>query len=73
MPLPDDTLAVLVKRDGKYFAPTGTTILKEKDIMLIIADNHADLMATYEKLGIHNVHEGVAGADERKTVARPDP
>lgn len=55
LPLPDDTLAVLVKRDGKYFAPTGTTLLKEKDIILLIADNHADLMATYEKLGIYNL------------------
>ncbi|MBX2983649.1 MAG: potassium/proton antiporter [Flavobacteriales bacterium] len=55
LPLPDDALAVLVKRGGKYFAPTGTTILKEKDIILLIADNHADLMATYQQLGVYNL------------------
>ena len=50
--LPDKTLAVMVKRDNKYFIPTGKTVLQEKDILLIITDNHEALMETYKNLGI---------------------
>ena len=55
LPLPDNTLAVLVKREEKYFVPTGKTTLKAKDIILIITDNHEALMETYQKLGISEV------------------
>ena len=50
--LPDKTLAVMVKRDNKYFIPTGKTVLQEKDILLIITDNHEALMETYKNLRI---------------------
>lgn len=53
--LPDKTLAVLVKRDYKYFVPTGKTTLKEEDKLLIITDNHEALMETYKNLGIKDV------------------
>jgi len=52
LPLPDNTLAVMVKRDGAYFVPTGKTVLKEKDKVMMITDNHEDLLATYERLGV---------------------
>lgn len=52
LPLPDNTLAVMVKREDQYFVPTGTTTLKENDILLIITDNHKAMMETYEKLGM---------------------
>ena len=52
LPLPENTLAVLVKRNEKYFVPTGKTPLKENDILLIITDNHEALLETYEKLGM---------------------
>ncbi|MBP7509002.1 MAG: potassium/proton antiporter [Prolixibacteraceae bacterium] len=53
--LPDKTLVVMVKRDEKYFVPTGKTTLKEKDKLLVITDNHQALMETYKELGIENV------------------
>lgn len=52
LPLPENTLAVMVKRDGAYFVPTGKTVLKEKDKVMMITDNHEDLLDTYERLGI---------------------
>jgi cell volume regulation protein A len=51
---PDKTLAVLVMRDEKYFVPTGKTILKEKDKILIITDDHDALIETYKNLGIED-------------------
>lgn len=52
LPFPDNTLVVMVKRNEKYFVPTGKTILKDKDKLMIITDNHDALMETYGKLGI---------------------
>ena len=52
LPLPDNTLVVMVKRDEKYFVPTGITRLKEKDKLLIITDDHKALIETYKHLGI---------------------
>jgi cell volume regulation protein A len=49
---PDKTLAVLIRRDDLYFVPTGKTILKEKDKILIITDDHEALLDTYKNLGI---------------------
>lgn len=48
--LPDQTLVVMVKRNDTYFIPTGKTLLLEKDILLIITDNHDTLMETYRQL-----------------------
>ncbi len=50
--LPDQTLVVMVKRGKNFFVPTGKTILKEKDKLLIITDNHDALVETYKCLGI---------------------
>lgn len=50
--LPDHTLAVMVMREGRYFIPKGSTILKEGDILLMISDNDEALLQSYEALGI---------------------
>ncbi len=55
MSLPENTLVVMVKRDDKYFVPTGKTSLKAKDKILIITDNHDALIETYKNLGVENV------------------
>ena len=50
--LPDKTLVVMIKRDNKYFVPTGKTILHNHDKLLIITDDHSALLETYRQLGI---------------------
>ncbi len=50
LPLPDKTLAVLVKRDGKYFVPKGKTVLQENDKVLIITDDQAALQETLRNM-----------------------
>ncbi len=52
LPFPDNTLAVMVKRDNKYFVPTGKTSLAVNDKILIITDNHDALRETYAKLNL---------------------
>jgi len=52
LPLPDNTLVVMIKRNGNFFVPTGKTLLKEKDNLLIITDNQEALFETYEMLGV---------------------
>lgn len=53
--LPDKTLVVMIRRDDKYFVPTGSTDLKENDKLLIITDNQDALAETYKNLGIEDV------------------
>ncbi len=55
LPLPDHTVAVMIRRGDNYFVPTGQTILKEKDKILMITDNHEALIETYKNMGIENV------------------
>ena len=52
--LPDKTLVVMVKRDEKYFVPTGKTRLQEHDKLLIITDNNEALMETYQNMGLQS-------------------
>lgn len=49
---PEKTLVVMVKRDKKYFVPTGKTILQKGDKLLVLSDNYDELMLTYQNLGI---------------------
>ncbi len=55
LPLPDHTVVVMIRREDNYFVPTGQTILKEKDKILIITDNHEALIETYKNIGVENV------------------
>jgi len=52
MPLPDKTLAVMVKRGERYFVPTGKTELFEGDKLLVISDDEEALKETYHSMGI---------------------
>lgn len=54
MPLPDNTLAVMVKRDNNFFVPKGHTQLKTGDKLLVISDNEEALKKYYESLGIED-------------------
>jgi cell volume regulation protein A len=50
--LPDNTLVVMIKRNGHYFIPKGNTELKTGDILLLISDNEQALRETYRQLNI---------------------
>ena len=50
--LPDHTLAVMVKREGRYFIPKGNTVLKEDDKVLMISDDDKALLESYKELGV---------------------
>lgn len=55
LPLPEKTLVVMVKRNDKYFIPTGKTLLQENDKLLIITDNQEALAQTYQSMGLGGV------------------
>lgn len=50
MPMPENTLVVMVKRDEHYFVPTGSTELESGDVLLLISDNEKTLQDTYIQL-----------------------
>jgi cell volume regulation protein A len=50
--LPTGTLVVMVKRKEEYFVPTGGTLLKLGDKLLVLTDNDAQLKDDLKRLGI---------------------
>ncbi|MDR1518018.1 MAG: potassium/proton antiporter [Dysgonamonadaceae bacterium] len=54
MPLPNKTLAVMVKRGEKFFIPTGKTELMANDKLLVISDDEDALRETYKNIGIQS-------------------
>ena len=52
LPFPENTLAVMIKRGGKYFVPKGKTELKDGDRLLLITDNKDILLKTLNSAGI---------------------
>lgn len=50
--LPEKTIVVMVKRDGKYFVPNGRTGLCAGDMLLVITDDYNALRETYQRLGM---------------------
>ena len=52
MPLPDDALVVMVKRNDKYFVPKGKTELHVGDKLLIMVNNEETLSQTYHSMGL---------------------
>ncbi|HET8809713.1 MAG TPA: potassium/proton antiporter [Flavobacteriaceae bacterium] len=50
--LPEKTIVVMVKRDGKYFVPNGKTTLYAGDMLLVITDDYTALRETYQRLGM---------------------
>ena len=53
--LPENTLVMMVCRDGEYFVPQGKTELKLGDKLLVISDRSEELATTYTDMGIDDV------------------
>ena len=53
--LPENTLVMMVCRDGEYFAQKGKTELKLGDKLLVISDRSEELATTYKDMGIDDV------------------
>lgn len=53
IPLPEQTLLVMVKRDHKYFIPRGNTLIEIGDTLLIITDNEDAMHETQRILGVN--------------------
>lgn len=53
--LPENTLVMMVWRDGEYFVPQGKTELKLGDKLLVISDRNEELASTYKDMGIDDV------------------
>ena len=53
--LPENTLVMMVCREGEYFAPQGKTELKLGDKLLVISDRGEELESTYKDMGIDDV------------------
>ena len=53
--LPDNTLVVMICRDGDYFVPRGNTELLEGDKLLVLSDRNDELDSQYRELGIEDV------------------
>lgn len=54
MTIPENTLVVMVKRQGCYFIPRGNTEIEKGDILLLISDDEKALREPYRKLGVEN-------------------
>lgn len=53
--LPENTLVMMVCRDGEYFVPQGKTELQLGDKLLVISDRSDELASTYKDMGIDEV------------------
>ena len=53
--LPENTLVMMVCRDGEYFVPQGKTELKLGDKLLVISDRSEELATSYKDMGIDDV------------------
>ena len=39
--IPEGNLIILINRDDKFFVPTGSTVLRETDMLSVLADKEA--------------------------------
>jgi cell volume regulation protein A len=53
--LPDNTLVVMVCRDGDYFVPKGKAELMLGDKLLILSDRNDELAAHYKEFGVEDI------------------
>ena len=53
--LPENTLVMMVCREGEYFVPQGKTELQLGDKLLVISDRSEELATTYKDMGIDDV------------------
>ena len=52
---PENTLVMMICRDGEYFVPQGKTELRLGDKLLVISDRGEELESTYREMGIDEV------------------
>lgn len=57
LPLPEQCLAVLVKRGEAFFVPSGKTALVLGDKVLLISDDHKLLMSALSQMGVRPEEE----------------
>lgn len=48
---PKTAIIAMVKRDGKYITPNGSTVLQAQDVLLVLAEDEESMDAVYETLG----------------------
>ena len=53
--LPNNTLVVMVCRDGDYFVPGGDTELQLSDRLLILSDRNDELHEHYKEYGVEDI------------------
>ncbi len=53
--LPDNTLVMMVCRDGSYFVPQGKTHLLRGDKLLLISDRQEELQSAYRDMGVNDM------------------
>lgn len=53
--LPENTLVMMICREGNYFVPQGKTELRVGDKLLVITDRKEELASTYREMGIDEV------------------
>lgn len=53
--LPENTLVMMVCREGSYFVPKGKTELRLGDKLLVISDRSEELAVSYRNMGIDDV------------------
>ena len=53
--LPDNTLVVMICRDGDYFVPRGNTELLEGDKLLVLSDRSEELDEQYKEMGVEEI------------------
>jgi cell volume regulation protein A len=61
--LPDNTLVVMICRDGDYFVPRGHTELLQEDKLLILSDRSDELDSQYKELGIDPMTKSIVFSD----------
>ena len=49
--LPESALIALIRRNGKYITPNGSTTINANDILIVVADNSESLNRAYHSLG----------------------
>ncbi len=55
LPIPEETLVVMVNRESHYFIPKGNTVLMEHDKLLIITGSKESLQETLDNLKIDDL------------------
>ncbi len=53
--LPENTLVMMVYRDGEYFVPRGNTALQIDDKLLVISNRSEELASAYKDMGVDDV------------------